>query len=241
MKASIILSCCILLASCGAIERAVDADPSWLMRHAPAGLEEAPLGKWDSTDLRFRVVGLEKVPADQQERFLEAIEAGAKVWEQVRAAGLSLSHVGALDEAEITYYVDDRDHWRHGVLALAYPPASPYPGAILIRYDSYGRDVWHLGHAMWESPSVIRSPSGWMPEATGRSLRFTSAHEMGHALGLPHAGYRGALMASNARNRRLELDVEDAGSLVALYWTGAIDWARQVRESRWGSWPKITR
>ena len=102
-----ILLAALLLAGCTAVN---DADPSWLMRYAGAGMERAPLGKWDTTDLSFRVVGIEKVPPEQREAFLAAIERGARIWEEVKAVGMTLSPVGAGDDAEHGAGVEEQVH-----------------------------------------------------------------------------------------------------------------------------------
>ena len=221
----------------GACTHVTQAEPEWLMRYAEAGLEEAPLGRLDQVeDLTWTVLGLELVDAEERARWVGAVGRGLRGWEGIRAVPVGLRYVHDDPAADVRVQLDN-GLWADGLLALGWPPASDYPGLVQIRYDEFGRDIWHTGYALIGTPHLAPSRMMHRPSPSSLGVTYTAMHEMGHVMGLPHLASPYALMAEGG-SRRPALDVTDVVALVAIYWDGARAWRRELESDRWGRWPR---
>jgi hypothetical protein len=223
-----------ILGACAPIKQ---AEPGWLMRYAEADLVDAPLGRLESLDLTWTVLGLELVPAGERARWVGAVGRGLRGWEGIEAVPIRLSYAHEDDGADVRVVLDD-GWWAADELALGWPPASDSPGLILIRYDDFGRDIWTTGNALIGTPLSAPSRMVHRPTFPSLGLVYTARHEMGHVLGIDHLGDPRTLMSGATRN--VQLDVGDVAAVVAIYWEGAAEWRRTVWADRWGRFPKMT-
>lgn len=221
----------LALAMLGGCTSVQQASPEWLMRYADPGLIGAPLGRLESLDLTWTILGLELVPEGQRAGWVAAVGRGIRGWEGIRAVPITLAYSHDDPGADVRVVLDPGE-WHDRELALGYPPASGEPGLIRFRYDDFGRDIWHTGYALTGTPHVAPSRMMHRPQFPGKSAVYTARHEMGHVLGIWHLGDGRTLMSGATRNTIL--DAADVAAAVAIYWEGAAAWRRATMADRWG-------
>jgi hypothetical protein len=205
----------LALAGCTHITR---APGEWLLGpYAP--YEVPPNGRFEHRDLTWQVIGIERVAPEDRGKFLAEIKAAIDLWASVEAAGFTFEEVAA--GGDIRIYIDDRDHWErdrlHGVQALAWSPNSQYPGAILLRWDKVGQANFRFRSAVRGDPQVVPNRWGFRPMEGPRRLATTTAHEIGHTLGIGHLHHPAALMHARGSFGRLEFDIVDLRELMRIY------------------------
>jgi len=205
----------LCLAGCTHIAR---APGDWLLGpYAP--YETPPNGRFEHRDLTWQIIGIEKVAPEDRGKFLDEIRAAIDLWASVEAAGFTFEEVAA--GGDIRIFVDDRDHWErdrlHGVQALAWTPDTPHRGAILLRWDDVGQANFRFRSVVRGDPQVTGNRWGFRPMQGPRRLATTTAHEIGHSLGIGHLNYPGALMSHNGAGGILDFDIDDLRELVRIY------------------------
>ncbi|XP_070600476.1 collagenase 3-like [Erythrolamprus reginae] len=132
-------------------------------------------GKWDHTDLTYRVVNYS--PDLDSSTIDDTFTRAFDVWMQVTPLTITSQQDG---EVDILIQFGTRDHGdnlsfdgKNGVLAHAFPPGKA----------SIGGDVHFDDDELWTLGSEV-----------DYSLLLVAAHEFGHALGLSHSTIQKALM-----------------------------------------------
>jgi hypothetical protein len=201
--------CCA--ASCTHISK---APGEWLLG-AYAPYDVPPHGRFEYRDLTWQVIGIEKVAPEERAAFMREIRTAIDLWASVEASMLTFAEVA--QGGDIRIYVDDRDHWQHGVQALAWTPDSEHRGAILLRWDEVGKANFRYRPVVRGDPQAVGNRWGFRPMEGPRRLATTTAHEIGHALGIRHLQYPGALMHPRGAFGRLEFDIVDLRELIKIY------------------------